>query len=339
MTLVLLAASLALIVSFLAPFVIKPFLRKLNILDIPSARSSHSAPTLRGAGLATLAGFVSGCILLLVGGGRDLWPVAIVLGASAAAAAVGWAEDSCGIPIRYRLLWQILIGSVATGIAAGLAGSASWLIPVGALLIAGFINVANFMDGIDGISAFHGISIGCFYAFGGWLTGEIWMTAGSLVLAAVHLAFVPWNLGRTSFFLGDSGSYLLGAAVSVIGVAALCSGVPPLLIAGPVCIYLADATFTLLRRIKAGARWYESHRSHIYHQLEDLGMPHVLVASIVAGGSCLTGILGVLAVTSTFFESYYYIAAALVVVAVYLASPVLIGHFWSRARVLVVRGT
>lgn len=339
MTLILLAASLALLVSLLAPFPIKPFLRKLNVLDIPSARSSHSAPTLRGAGLATLAGFVPGCILLLIWGGRDLWPVGIVLGASAAAAAVGWLEDSKGIPIRYRLMGQIVIGFAAASLAAGLAGSAFWLVPIGALVISGFINVANFMDGIDGISAFHGLLIGCFYSLTGLLTGEIWMTAGSLVLAAVHLAFVPWNLGRTSFFLGDSGSYLLGAAVSVIGVAALLSGVSPLLIAGPVCVYLADATYTLLRRIKAGARWYESHRSHIYHQLEDLGMPHVLVASIVAGGSCLTGILGVLAVTPTFLESYYYIAAALVVVAAYLVSPFLIGRFWSRPRVFTARGT
>lgn len=340
MTPVLVAALAAFFVSLVAPFFIKPLLRKLNVMDIPSARSSHSSPTLRGGGLATLAGFVPGCLVFLFwGDDRELWVVVVILGASAGAAAVGWVEDSMGMLIKYRLVWQLVIGCAATGGAAVLAGSPSWLIPVGAIFIAGFTNVANFMDGIDGMSAFHGLVIGCFFALAGLLTGEVWMTAVGLVLAVVYLAFVPWNLGKTPFFLGDSGSYLLGGAVSVIGVAALSSGVPPMMIAGPVCIYMADSTFTLFRRIAEGARWYESHRSHVYHQLEDLGMPHVAVAGLVAGGSCLTGTLGMLAATSAAAESYWFVAAASVVIALYLASPRLIGRIWGRTRVSNVAGS
>lgn len=325
------AAGLALAVSLLAPFGIKPLLRRLNVVDIPTVRSSHSGPAIRGAGLATLAGFVAGCVVLLVWGKTaDLGLITIILCSSIAAAGVGWVEDCKGISIKLRIVWQIVIGMTATGLIAALSGSQLWLIGIGGILVAGFINVANFMDGIDGISAFHGAIFGAMYAVAGLLTAEWWLVATGLILSAVYLAFIPWNLGKESIFLGDSGSYLLGGAVSVMAIAAVCSGISPLMMVGPLAIYLADSSFTLLSRISRGERWYESHRAHIYHQLEDLGMRHVSVAGIVAGASCLTGVLGFLAARTTPWGALLYIAFAVAVIAAYLASPQIIRQRDSR---------
>lgn len=331
MTVTWLAAGLALVVSLIAPFAIKPFLLRLNVVDIPSVRSSHSIPTIRGAGLATLAGFIAGCITLLIWGRTsDVGLITIVLLASIAAAGVGWVEDYRGISIRLRFLWQLIIGMVATAVVAALSGTQLWLVPIGAVVGAGFINVTNFMDGIDGISGFHGMVFGGMYAIVGWITTESWMIAAGLVLAAVYLAFLPWNLGKGSIFLGDSGSYLLGGAVSVMAVGAFCAGVSPLMIVCPLAIYLADASFTLLSRIHIGQRWYESHRTHVYHQLEDLGMQHVRVAGIVAGASSLTGVLGLLAAQAEFWGAVVYIALAVAVVVTYLASPRITRRLVSR---------
>lgn len=331
MTVTFAAAGLALVISLVAPVAIKPFLMRLNVLDIPSGRSSHSTPTIRGAGLATLAGFVAGCIALLVWGRTsDIGLIAILLCSGTAAAAVGWAEDYKGISIRYRVLWQLIIGVATTGVVAALSGTQFWLIPLGGVLAAGFINVTNFMDGIDGISGFHGIVFGGMYAIVGWLTAESWMVAAGLVLAAVYLAFLPWNLGKGSIFLGDSGSYLLGGVVSVLAIGAFCAGISPLMIAGPLAIYLADASFTLFSRILGGQRWYESHRTHVYHQLEDLGMKHVHVAGMVAGASCLTGVLGLFTAQAESWEAVLYAATLVAVVVAYLVSPHIARRLVSR---------
>lgn len=322
MTVTLSAAGVALVVSLVAPFAIRPFLLRLNVIDIPSARSSHSVPTIRGAGLATLSGFIAGFFVLLMWGRTsDIGIVGIVLCSSVAAAGVGWVEDYRGISIKRRVAWQLFIGLSGTGVVAAVSGAPLWILPIGGIVVAGFINVANFMDGIDGISGFNGVVFGGMYAMVGLLSAQWWMFAAALVLAVVYLAFLPWNLGKESIFLGDSGSYLLGGAVSVIAIGALCAGVSAIMIVGPIAIYLADASFTLLSRILGGKRWYESHRNHVYHQLEDLGIPHVRVAAVVAGANCLTGGLSVLAANVGFWSALLYIVIAAAVVVAYLASP------------------
>ncbi|MGO4588511.1 MraY family glycosyltransferase [Paenarthrobacter sp. 2TAF44] len=324
------AAGLGLLASLLAPYVVLPLLRRLGVVDIPSARSSHSSPAIRGAGLATLVGFITGCLVILAGGHAPKLVICVLL-ASAAAAGAGWLEDFKGISIKYRVASQLLIGLSAAAAVVAVSGAEPWIIPLGGLFITGFINVANFMDGVDGISGLNGAVFGGTYAVTGMLTSQPWLTAAGLVLAAVYAAFLPWNLGRNRIFLGDSGSYLLGAAVSVMAFAAFCSGAPLLAILGPIAIYLADATYTLLSRIAGGQRWYESHRSHTYHQLEDLGLTHLQVAAIVAAGSCATGALGILAAQAAPWTAVLYLGIAGVLIAGYLMTPAAIRR-WASNR-------
>jgi UDP-N-acetylmuramyl pentapeptide phosphotransferase/UDP-N-acetylglucosamine-1-phosphate transferase len=68
-----------------------------------------------------------------------------------AAAGAGWLEDFKGIAIKYRVASQLLIGLSAAGAVVAVSGAEPWIIPLGGLFITGFINVANFMDGVDGI--------------------------------------------------------------------------------------------------------------------------------------------------------------------------------------------
>ncbi len=72
-------------------------------------------------------------------------------------------------------------------------------------------------------------------------------------------------------FLGDVGSYLLGASIAALAVAGFLSGVYVEYVLSPILVYAADTGYTLLRRIKAGERWYASHREHVYQRLTDVG--------------------------------------------------------------------
>lgn len=277
---------------------IRPLLDRLGVVDVPNDRSSHTQPAIRGVGLATmLALAVGGVLLYTVYGLIDPWPSLLTCLATAiVAACIGLVEDVRGIPARNRAVLQISLGLAgAAGIVA--VGGASFVgIPLGALAVAAYVNAANFMDGIDGISGLHGVVVGAIYGAIGILVGADWLAVGGALLAAAFLGFLPWNLRRGRMFLGDVGSYLLGALVAALAFAAFVDGINPVALTAPVALYLADTGSTLLRRIRRGEPWFEAHRSHVYQRLTDRGLTHLQVASIVAAGSLLTGFVGLLSI-------------------------------------------
>jgi len=100
-------------------------------------------------------------------------------------------------------------------------------------------------------------------------------------------------------FLGDVGSYVLGASIATIGFAAICSGVNPVCIVAPCVVYLADAGSTLVIRIARRERWFESHRAHAYQRLIDRGRGHIAVSLTVAVASALAAGVALLGAHAT----------------------------------------
>lgn len=286
---------LAFLVSGLAPLLIIPLLLRREVIDVPNARSSHRQNAVRGVGLSPLIGIVVGLGLLIPstpfsGAG----PVLILAVSALLAAGIGFVEDVSGIPVKYRALLQVLVGSLAA-LAVGLVFAQPWwwLIVI-AIWISGYINVANFMDGVDGLSSLHGVVVGVFFGFLGKAENLPWLSDSGWILAAVFLAFLPWNLFRRGTFLGDVGSYLLGAVAAVMAALAIAAGVPVLVALSPLAIYLFDTSTTLAKRVVRGERWFEAHRSHVYQRLTLLGISHFSVAIIVAAGTVLTCLGGLL---------------------------------------------
>jgi UDP-N-acetylmuramyl pentapeptide phosphotransferase/UDP-N-acetylglucosamine-1-phosphate transferase len=287
-------AAVACAISYLSLFAVRPLLAKLHVVDVPNARSSHQVATLRGAGVGPLLGMVGAYVLLLATGDQDSDRriLCLILVLSFSAAVLGIFEDVIGIGVAIRAGAQLLIGVVmASALVVAIGANAGWIL-AGALIIAGYINVANFMDGINGISGFHAIVVGSAYALGGAIAGEPWMVASGSILAAAFAGFLPWNLIRRRVFLGDVGSYLLGGSIAGIAFGAIISGVNALFVVGPVLIYLADAGWTLWARIRAGHRWYEAHRSHVYQRLNDAGLGHLSSALVVAAFSVFSSATG-----------------------------------------------
>jgi UDP-N-acetylmuramyl pentapeptide phosphotransferase/UDP-N-acetylglucosamine-1-phosphate transferase len=79
------------------------------------------------------------------------------------------------------------------------------------------------------------------------------------------LGFAPWNRPVARLFLGDVGSLPVGllAGYGLIRLAAEGHLIPALILP---LYYLADATITLLRRLRAGERVWDAHRSHFYQR-------------------------------------------------------------------------
>ena len=290
----------SLLLSLLLPFVLKPILHKLGVLDVPNERSSHNSVVIRGVGITVAVGIAVGLVLSVLTGlvPVDRSIVLIVLAVLCAAALLGWIEDYRGVSIRHRALTQLAIGAVGTAALAWTTEQSFWWVPVGALAVAAYVNAANFMDGINGISGLHGVLVGVFYSTAGILVGQFWLTVAGLVVAAAFAGFLPWNLGRGFVFLGDVGSYLLGASIAGMAVAGLLAGVYLEYLFSPVLIYLADTFITFLRRVRAGKRWYASHREHVYQRLTDVGLTHLQAALVVTVCSALVGIAGFVLATA-----------------------------------------
>jgi UDP-N-acetylmuramyl pentapeptide phosphotransferase/UDP-N-acetylglucosamine-1-phosphate transferase len=195
-----------------------------------------------------------------------------------------------------------------------------------AVWLMGFVNAFNFMDGVNGISAAHALIGGVAYAcFGQWRQ-DSFLVAMGLAVAVGGLAFLPWNAVRARVFLGDVGSYALGAALAVLAVTALIDGLPAEAALGPLALYLADTAWTLQRRVRAGERWTQGHRTHTYQRWCDAGWTHPEVALVTAATTILVCLLGAVSLTGNLVLRLGCDLAALAVLAAYLGSPALLGH-------------
>src|SRR5699024_640725 len=107
----------------------------------------------------------------------------------------------------------------------------------------------------------------------------------ALVVAVAALTFLPVNAPRARVFLGDIGSYGIGAAVVGLVCWMIFTGVHIVVALAPVAIYLADAGYTLFRRILARENLADAHRTHVYQRLTDMGPSHFTVALLVTAYS------------------------------------------------------
>ncbi|MEA2553810.1 MAG: glycosyltransferase WbpL [Fimbriimonadaceae bacterium] len=257
------------------------------LLDMPNERSLHTAPTPRGGGLGIVAAFYASTLCLpLLSDQRHLMGPLLLGGIPIAV--VGWKDDHGHVPPKWRALVHILSGLLAFGailfwnLAVDITLlDIAWLI---CATIAGayFLNIFNFMDGIDGLAG----SEGAFAA----LAGGALMTrfavprpyedfADSYFFHARGLApfcitlglccagFLVWNWPPARIFMGDVGSGFIGFALAFF---ALCETREDasslwmwLILLGA---FVVDGTYTLFTRFRTKQKWYEAHRLHAFQK-------------------------------------------------------------------------
>lgn len=285
LNLVLLSAGAAAATAVSGPLTMNA-LHRVGVLDVPNHRSSHAVPTLRGGGLAVLAGIAVTAVLASIAG---LSPPVVALAACAVLAGLGLFADTTDVGPVTRLLGQALIGAGAGSLLGDWATAL-----VGAIVVPVLVNVVNFMDGINGIT---GLTMSA-WAVVALLTGQV---EGTLVLAALTLGgavgFLPFNVPSARMFLGDVGSYLFGGLVATALLVEHAGGGRPLVLLAALTPYLVDVGLTLARRAARGARLTEAHREHLYQRLSRRPpWTHLRVASLVAALALAAGSVALLLV-------------------------------------------
>jgi UDP-GlcNAc:undecaprenyl-phosphate/decaprenyl-phosphate GlcNAc-1-phosphate transferase len=305
--------------------VLIPLLRRVAI-DVPNGRSSHGVPTPRGGGAPIAAGLVVAAALLIHGTAGVMFAIAV-----AAFAAIGFADDlSSNLPAGRRLALQGLASLAIAGVLVGRTGLPPAALAAGVVVLAvwliGFVNAFNFMDGVNGISAAHAVIGGAYYACLGWWRPDAFLATAGAAVAAGGLAFLPWNAIRARVFLGDAGSYGLGVALALLAACSVIRHVPLEAALAPLALYLADTGWTLQRRIRAGERIFEAHRTHTYQRLCDVGWSHQRVTLATGAVTAAVCLLGTASLTG---HPALHVAADLAaagLMAAYLRSPALLGR-------------
>jgi UDP-N-acetylmuramyl pentapeptide phosphotransferase/UDP-N-acetylglucosamine-1-phosphate transferase len=275
-------------------------LRARAILDRPNERSSHAVPTPRGGGIGILAALLPVWLVIVLLGYSDAAPLAAIA-AALCLALVSWRDDIGGLSPALRLLAQGLAVALGMAFLPGAGTVFQDLLPpsldrvAAGILWLWFVNAFNFMDGIDGIAGTEAAAIGAGIALLALAHLDVVGLGTGLFGAATAgaaLAFLRWNWQPAKLFMGDVGSvplgYLLGWLLLVLAGAGYWA--PALILP---LYFLADASWTLLRRLARGEKIWQAHRQHFYQRAVQAGRSHaavvrrVLAADIVLVGAAL----------------------------------------------------
>jgi len=261
--------------------------RRRSYVAAPDARSSHDVPTPYGGGWGVLLALMPALALLAVTTGEG--PPPGVLAAALVLAGVSWLDDRRALGALPRL------GLQALAVVAGLA-----LLPGDALVFQGwlpvwldraatalgwlwFVNLFNFMDGIDGLAGTETVALGLGLAAVLAVAGPSGPAAlaPGLLLAGAAAGFLIWNWHRARIFLGDVGSVPLGYLSGYLLIALAADGHLAAAAILP-AYYVGDATVTLVRRLVRGERVWQAHREHFYQRAARAAGRHDAVVLRVA---------------------------------------------------------
>jgi Fuc2NAc and GlcNAc transferase len=289
---VLIISAFVFIISVALTYAIRKAALHHELMDIPNERSSHYSPVPKGGGLAIII-----CWYLGISGMFYLDYIEsklyFALLSGTILAIVSFFDDIYDIKPVIRLVIQTLAAILAFVFLGGIDHISLFLIEIDSVFflypaciigIVWFINLFNFLDGIDGYASSEAIMISFFmFAF----TGDFI----NIVLVASVLGFLIWNWPKARIFMGDIGSTQLGFIIIVLGLyfhnESKLDFINWIMLSS---LFWFDATLTLYRRWRNKEKLSTAHRKHAYQRAVQSGFSHqeinflsILINFVLAG--------------------------------------------------------
>jgi len=302
------------ILSFILTYFIKNYAIKKSLVDIPNYRSSHTTPTPHGGGIAiALTWFIGISYLFYLEEINSSFYYALMIGVIISI--VSYADDLIELSPKLRLITQAFVAFLGLSFLGGFSEIPFQYFTIENQLITNifaffmiiwFINLYNFLDGIDGYAA----SETLFLALAGFiLFGDNLF----IVLGVSVLGFLFWNWHKAKIFMGDVGSTLLGYNVAIFTIYYSNQESSNfwiwIILFG---VFWFDATLTLFRRFRNKEQLSQAHKKHAYQRLTQSGWSHskVVASSLV---------LNILLFTIIYFISNILIAFLTSMLVLYIA--------------------
>ncbi|MES2215542.1 MAG: glycosyltransferase family 4 protein [Pseudomonadota bacterium] len=269
--------------------------KEKNIVDRPSHRRVHAKVTPRGGGVAIVITFILGFLLI---DGTDIYlrliPMLLIV------AGVSFVDDLRYVSVPIRFVTHVMAAALAVYgflwpnclFHHELPAYLDYAVAV--LCFAGFMNIYNFLDGIDGITAAESIHLSvtilllCFFA------GDVIPEAKMINIIATSIlacssSFLLYNWHPAKIFLGDVGSialgFLLGLCLLLIAASSAKLFVSCIIAS---LYYVADGGMTILIRLTKREKIWLPHLNHFFQQAVRKGMSHrMVVCKIAACNLCL----------------------------------------------------
>jgi UDP-GlcNAc:undecaprenyl-phosphate GlcNAc-1-phosphate transferase len=319
--------------TLLALASLRPVAPLLGLVDHPTARKAHGAPTPAIGGLAIVIGFAPLALYLL--------PATLQLRGFAIAAfiilAAGVADDRWRIRWQYRVcahvaaalaliyLGGIRIEQIGSVFGFPVKSLGLFSTPLTILATVGIINAVNWADGVDGLAGSVGLVTLGLLAAAAEYAGNVRLGAGLILLIGALSAFMllnlrtPWN-PRAKVFIGNAGAEFLGLVIA--GASFRLTQNPahpvgaqlaPFLIAPA----LIDCLVLIACRVRRGHSPFHADRNHLHHLFLDAGYSVTAIVVVIAGATFVIGLAAALALKAH--------APAPLFTAAFLA--LLLGHF------------
>lgn len=248
---------------------------QFNIIDVPNARSSHNKPVISGGGIL----FVFSLFLFFVI--SDFSHPYFALG-TLLLAIISFIDDINPLSPKVRLIIQF-VGVMLIFQELDIWESPLWTLPLATIISIGFLNIYNFMDGINGITGFYSIILTLGFLL--FDTYKLDFIQDNILIYTLIALFVFgfYNFRRKArFFAGDVGSITLAMIMLFVGIKFIIVYQSPLVLLF-IMVYGADSILTILRRAVAGENILEPHRKHLFHNMVDkTRFTHLQVAGIYA---------------------------------------------------------
>ena len=245
---------------------------RFNIIDHPSERSSHTRITIRGGGIVFAVAILMAFIL-----GHASWEITLAV---LMVATVSFVDDIRPLSQLPRFTVHML-ASLLVLYEVGLWQYSLWWIPLVLIVLLGWVNIFNFMDGINGITALYTLAV----LVGFYLLPELSEYRELILLVALSVAvFAFFNVRqKAKTFAGDVGSISMAFILGYLMLNLI-------LISGEVhyllffAVYGIDGVFTILQRLVRRENIFKPHRTHLYQYLaNEMNWGHLKVSFLYSG--------------------------------------------------------
>ncbi|WP_105258035.1 UDP-N-acetylglucosamine--undecaprenyl-phosphate N-acetylglucosaminephosphotransferase [Pseudoalteromonas sp. T1lg88] len=300
----------ALLTTLIVIPILKPLAIKAGLVDLPNARKHHEGAVPLIGGIAIFLGTLTAALIAFPNDAT----IRLFLLSAALIVFLGMLDDKQDLPVRTRIVAQILIGGILVygaghyihnlgnlfyfgDIELGVIGTVFTIVAVIAA-----INAFNMTDGIDGLAGSLALNSFTAIAVLFYLSGNREQAMLPVIIAFSVVPFLLFNLSllpgkARKIFMGDAGSMFIGLSVIwmlTLGTQGDNPSFRPVTALWIIAIPLMDMVAIVFRRIKKGQSPFKPDREHLHHIFMRAGMTSKGALAVICSASIFLAAIGII---------------------------------------------